>query len=119
MRLRVALLSLIGIGIWSCAPEEIVEASTPDYAIDIQEAWITLPDGVRLAADLFVPQGGSKGERFPVLLEYLPYRKAESRGRNHALYSYFVRRGYIVARVDMRGTGNSEGRLIPYEYSDQ
>jgi len=119
MRLRVALLILIGIGIWSCVPEEIVEVSTPDYEIDIQEAWITLPDGVRLAADLFVPKGGSKGERFPVLLEYLPYRKAESRDRNHALYSYFVRRGYIVARVDMRGTGTSEGRLIAYEYSDQ
>jgi len=119
MRLRAAWLSLIGIGIWSCAPEEVVEASTPDYEIDIQEAWITLPDGVRLAADLFVPKGGRKDERFPVLLEYLPYRKAESRDRNHALYSYFVRRGYIVARVDMRGTGTSEGRLIPYEYSDQ
>jgi putative CocE/NonD family hydrolase len=52
------------------------------------------------------------------LLEYLPYRKTEARSRNHALYSYFVERGYVVARVDIRGTGNSEGRLIPYEYSD-
>jgi putative CocE/NonD family hydrolase len=53
-----------------------------------------------------------------VILEYLPYRKTESRARNHALYSYFVQRGYVMARVDIRGTGNSEGRLIPYEYSD-
>ena len=53
-----------------------------------------------------------------MLLEYLPYRKLESRGRNLGLYSYFVRRGYVVARVDIRGTGQSEGRLIPYEYSD-
>jgi putative CocE/NonD family hydrolase len=53
-----------------------------------------------------------------VLLEYLPYRKDESRARNHRLYSYFVARGYVVARVDIRGTGKSEGKLIPYEYSE-
>ena len=119
MRLRATLLGLICIGVWGCSPEEIVEASAPNYEISMQEAWIELPDGVRLAADLFVPTGGEEGERFPVLLEYLPYRKTESRNRDHAMYSYFVRRGYVVARVDMRGTGNSEGRLIAYEYTDQ
>jgi predicted acyl esterase len=33
-----------------------------------------MPDGVRLAADLYVPVGGEPGERFPVLLEssFLP-----------------------------------------------
>jgi putative CocE/NonD family hydrolase len=85
----------------------------------LQEAWIPMPDGVRLSADLFLPQGGRPGERFPVLLEYLPYRKFEDRGRTHSLYAYFVRRGYAVARVDIRGTGGSEGTLVPYEYSDQ
>ena len=54
----------------------------------------------------------------PVLLEYLPYRKHEARSRNWPLYSYFVERGYVVAAVDIRGTGNSEGRLIPHEYSE-
>ena len=77
-----------------------------------------MPDGVRLSADLYMPDGGTAGERFPVLLEYLPYRKAEGRDRNYSLYSYFVQRGYVVAAVDIRGTGGSEGRLIPYEYSD-
>jgi hypothetical protein len=97
-----------------------VEAPSPArFEIALQEAWISMPDGVRLAADLYLPSGGAPQERFPVLLEYLPYRKTESRGRNYKLYSYFVRRGYVVARVDIRGTGNSEGRLIPYEYSDQ
>jgi len=92
--------------------------SPSTYGIRIDEAWIALPDGVRLSADLYMPDGGNSGERFPVLLEYLPYRKAEGRGRNYPLYSYFVQRGYVVAAVDIRGTGNSEGRLIPYEYSD-
>ena len=88
------------------------------YGIRIDEAWISLADGVRLSADLYMPEGGEAGERFPVLLEYLPYRKAEGRARNYPLYSYFVQRGYVVAAVDIRGTGNSEGRLIPHEYSD-
>jgi hypothetical protein len=93
--------------------------SAPRYETALREAWITMPDDVRLAADLYVPEGAKAGERFPVLLEYLPYRKTEARGRNFPLYSYFVARGYVVARVDIRGTGNSEGRLVPYEYSDQ
>ena len=76
-----------------------------------------MPDGAKLSADLYLPEGGSK-QKLPALLEYLPYRKHEARSRNYGLYSYFVQRGYVVAAVDIRGTGNSEGRLIPYEYSD-
>jgi len=92
--------------------------STPQYGMELQEAMIVLPDGVRLAVDLYRPTGASADTKFPVLLEYLPYRKTEARGRNWPLYSYFVQRGYVVARVDIRGTGNSEGTLVPYEYSD-
>lgn len=77
-----------------------------------------MPDGVRLAADIYVPAGAARDDRFPVLLEYLPYRKDESRARNYSVYSYFLAHGYIVARIDIRGTGNSEGETIPYEYSD-
>jgi len=102
----------------STAPQEAGDL----YAMHLQEAWITMQDGVRLAADLYVPAVAGSGTMatgpFPVLLEYLPYRKTESRSRNYGLYSHFVQRGYAVARVDIRGTGNSEGRLIPYEYSD-
>ena len=89
------------------------------HEIEIEEAWIPMPDGVRLAADLYMPDGAEPGERFPVLLEYLPYRKTEDRGARYPLFSYFVERGYVVARVDIRGTGNSEGRLVDHEYTDQ
>ena len=86
--------------------------------MEIQTTWISMPDGIRLSADLYRPTGGQAGEKLPVLLEYLPYRKHEARSRNWPLYSYFVERGYVVAAVDIRGTGNSEGRLIPHEYSE-
>ena len=94
--------------------------SAPDYDFKLQEVWIVMPDGVRLAADLYVPGTlNNANEKFPVLLEYDPYRKDDSRAGRYALYAYLAKRGYIVARVDIRGTGRSEGRLIPYEYSDQ
>ncbi|MBW2541282.1 MAG: CocE/NonD family hydrolase [Deltaproteobacteria bacterium] len=115
----VAVLILsIPVGAWG-GVAAAAEPSPPEYEMTRREAWIPMPDGVRLSADLFLPQGGKAGQRFPVLLEYLPYRKVEDRGRNHALYSYFVRRGYAVARVDIRGTGSSEGTLVEYEYSEQ
>jgi putative CocE/NonD family hydrolase len=94
-------------------------ASQPDYEFELKEVWIPMPDGVRLAADLYLPKSADPDEVFPVVLEYDPYRKDESRSGRYSLYSYFAARGYIVARVDIRGTGRSEGRLIPHEYSDQ
>jgi len=113
------ILVMYALGISGTNLVFAADAPSPaEYGISIEEQWITMPDGVRLAADLYMPTGGSESEEFPVLLEYQAYRKVSSRGRNYPLYSYFVERGYIVARVDIRGTGNSEGRLIPYEYSD-
>ncbi len=85
-------------------------------AARIEEVRIPMKDGVKLAADIWRPEEGPGP--FPVLLEYLPYRKTEARGGSFRLYSYFVRHGFVVARVDIRGTGNSEGVLIPYEYSE-
>ncbi len=85
---------------------------------EITEVWIPMSDDVRLAADIYWPADYKQEKTYPVLLEYIPYRKDESRGRNYPLYSYFLDHDYIVARVDMRGTGNSEGITIPYEYSD-
>jgi hypothetical protein len=85
--------------------------------IRIEPAWITLPDGIRLSADLYRLEG-VHDRKLPVLLEYLPYRKHEARSRNYPLYAYFLRHGYVVAAVDIRGTGNSEGQLIPHEYSE-
>jgi putative CocE/NonD family hydrolase len=84
----------------------------------IREVWIPMEDGVRLAADIYFPDAKGGTDRCPVLLEYTPYRKDESRARNYSLYSYFLDHGYAVARVDIRGTGRSQGVTIPYEYSD-
>jgi putative CocE/NonD family hydrolase len=115
----MAALILIAGAAWAEDSEGPLPPGPASYGVQLTEAWLTMPDGVRLAADLYLPTGGGQGETFPVLLEYLPYRKDESRSHRYSLFSYFVKRGYVVARVDIRGTGNSEGRLIEYEYSEQ
>ena len=76
-----------------------------------------MPDGVRLSATLYLPDDHGP---HPVILEYLPYRKDDGmRSRDHDLYAYMTRAGYVGARVDIRGTGRSEGAVSPFEYSEQ
>lgn len=86
----------------------------------MENTWIPMSDGVRLAATLYMPDGAQKNERFPALLEYQPYRKDDAMAaRDYALYTYFAHRGYVCARVDIRGFGNSEGVAPDREYSQQ
>jgi uncharacterized protein len=77
-----------------------------------------MPDGVRLAATLYLPDEGQGP--WPAILEYLPYRKDDwTLPRDLALYPFVVDQGYAGARVDIRGTGASEGTLPDGEYSEQ
>jgi putative CocE/NonD family hydrolase len=88
--------------------------------MELRQEWIPLPDGVRLAVNLFLPHDASEDERVPVILEYLPYRKDDSMAeRDWDLYAFVTRTGYAGARVDIRGTGRSEGVLPSFEYSDR
>ena len=41
----------------------------------MENVWIPMKDGVRLAVTLYRPDGGKAGEKFPAVLEYHPYRK--------------------------------------------
>src|SRR5579863_1192969 len=52
------------------------QISPPKYSgATIHEEWIPLHDGIRLAVNLFMPKGANPGDKFPAILEYLPYRK--------------------------------------------
>jgi predicted acyl esterase len=94
--------------------------SPPVYGVRMEQAWIPMKDGVRLAATLYVPDGAKPGEKFPALLEYLPYRKDDgTAARDYPIHSYFARRGYVGVRVDIRGFGASEGVPPEREYSEQ
>lgn len=120
--MRQCLWIIVILGLFTITAAAGNKSRLPDVThegIEIKEVWILMPDGVRLAASLFMPASRKAADRFPVLLEYLPYRKDESRDGRFAVFSYFVKQGYIVARVDIRGTGTSEGKLIEYEYTDR
>ncbi len=94
--------------------------SPPAYNIRMEDSWIPMKDGVRLAVKLYMPDGAKMNEKFPAVLEYHPYRKDDATAeRDYELYSYFARRGYVCARVDIRGFGNSEGVPTDREYSEQ
>jgi putative CocE/NonD family hydrolase len=95
-------------------------AMASDRGVRLVQASIPMPDGVQLTATLYMPADLRPGERVPALLEFLPYRKDDDTTiedyRNHA---YFARHGYVGARVDIRGFGNSGGVEPTREYSAQ
>src|SRR4051794_17119593 len=80
--------------------------------------WITVRDGVRLAADIFLPSSASIGP-VPAILEALPYRKDDLTAASHADdYRRLCAEGeFAVCRLDVRGTGSSEG-LATDEYPE-
>ncbi|MEI8177896.1 CocE/NonD family hydrolase [Aestuariivirga sp.] len=80
----------------------------------VENFFIPLPDGIRLAARGWFPEGAGP---VPAILEYLPYRKRDgTRPRDQGLHHYLAGHGYACIRLDIRGTGDSEG-LIDDEYT--
>jgi predicted acyl esterase len=102
------------------AAHAAVPPSAPAYGAHLEKSWIPMKDGVRLAVTLYMPGPRKSAERFPALLEYLPYRKDDDEAvRDFGTHMYFARRGYVSARVDIRGFGASEGVPPEREYSAQ
>jgi putative CocE/NonD family hydrolase len=84
----------------------------------IENEWITLKDGTRLAARMWIPEG-AENSPVPVVWEYLPYRKRDSeRQRDTGWAELFVPYGFAFVRVDIRGSGDSDGVLLG-EYLQQ
>lgn len=73
--------------------------------------WIPMSDGVRLAGRLWRPVSADE-DPVPAVLEYIPYRKRDLTAvRDSMHHPYIAGHGYACARVDLRGTGDSEGVL--------
>ncbi|AQS71433.1 CocE/NonD family hydrolase [Streptomyces pactum] len=72
---------------------------------------IPMSDGVRLSARVWRPDS-SDHEPVPAVLEYIPYRKRDlTAERDSVHHPYIAGHGYACVRVDLRGTGESEGVL--------
>ncbi|MDE0533328.1 MAG: CocE/NonD family hydrolase [Albidovulum sp.] len=77
---------------------------------EVEHCWIPMPDGIRLAARIWMPEG--EGGSYPAILEYIPYRKRDLvRARDERNHPYFAAHGYACLRVDIRGSGDSEGAM--------
>ena len=86
--------------------------------------YIGMSDGVKLAADVYLPKKYS-GEKLPVLIQFERYWrsavKRKNKGQKPKLYGrakYFSDNGYALVIVDTRGSGASFGTRLS-EYSPQ
>ncbi len=105
-------------GTAGASPPQYEAPSPPRYGFTMERTRIRMHDGVTLAATLYMPTGAARGARCPVLLEYLPYRKDDGDAQeDYGLFSYFARRGFVGASVDIRGFGDSGGTPPDREYS--
>ena len=84
-----------------------------------ENLWIPLADGRHLAARLWLPEGKPAA----AVLEYMPYRKRDAtRTRDEPIHHWLAQHGYAAVRVDMAGSGDSDGILgqefLPAEADD-
>ncbi len=85
---------------------------------EVEHFWIPLPDKTRLSARMWRPVA-AEAEPVPAILEYIPYRKNTGTATRDALRQpILAEAGYAVLRVDVRGTGESDG-FITDEYTAQ
>lgn len=120
--------NLGGKGEWqSMASHEKSDAALPELTV-MQDVMVPMRDGVRLAADVYLPcglKGLADDPQWPVLLERTPYDK---RGLNRSertlahpspmqrpeIARWFARQGYVVVMQDCRGRYGSEGTFSKY-----
>jgi len=100
--------------------------SPPQYEVlEERNVWLTMRDGVKVAADIFRPQAEGS---FPALVSVSAYGKAVQKslarplplspqrgngGQEAGDTEFWVKRGYVHIIVDVRGSGKSEGE---YDY---
>lgn len=83
----------------------------------IDNQWIRLKDGTRLAARIWMPEG-AEADPVPAVFEFLPYRKRDGTSvRDESTYPAFAAAGIAGVRVDIRGSGESDG-VIDGEYTE-
>lgn len=77
------------------------QAATPNlYGFTTENQWLPMSDGVRLSVTLTIPVAKHDDEKFPVLLEYKPYRKDDNFfNSDQTTIIYLARRGFMVSRL--------------------
>jgi len=94
----------------------------PNAVRTMEHVWVPLAGGARLGARLWLPEDADT-HPVPAILEYIPYRKRDgTRFRDEPIHYYFAGHGYASVRIDLRGSGESDGVLedeyLPQEWRD-
>jgi putative CocE/NonD family hydrolase len=121
---RRDVLALMGWAVpaWAAAGRGAASRVSSSVPLDdpgikvIENVWIPMADGARLAARVFLP---ASAETRPAgaVLEYLPYRKRDGyRYRDDVAGAFLAKGGIALVRVDIRGSGDSDGSMVD-EYS--
>jgi putative CocE/NonD family hydrolase len=82
--------------------------SQPDFEVARTTEMVPMRDGMRLATDLYFPEG--RDGKFPCILIRTPYKKESSELDG----KFYAARGYVVAIQDVRGRYASEGEWKPF-----
>ncbi len=94
-----------------------IDADLPRPVRELEHVEIPMPDGTRLAARIWMPEG-AQAAPVPAILEYIPYRKNDKTlERDAARAPWLAARDYAYVRVDLRGTGESDG-VMEDEYTE-
>ncbi|ANT54496.1 CocE/NonD family hydrolase [Mesorhizobium amorphae] len=111
---HAALLTSVSAKAFAATPDEpetsqAVVRRGPRKVREIENIWIPMSDGTKIAARLWLPDD-AESNPVPVLMEYIPYRKRDNtRLRDDAMHPYLASYGYACVRPDIRGSGDSEG----------
>jgi hypothetical protein len=82
----------------------------------IDNIFIPVRDGAKLSARIWRAESDTP---IPAIIEYIPYRKNDVKAvRDSMIHPYFSAHGYASVRVDLRGSGESDG-LLRDEYLEQ
>jgi putative CocE/NonD family hydrolase len=84
--------------------------SGPYTVRSIEGVEIPMPDGTVLRGRLWLPKVPD-GTRVPAIFNYCPYHwRLFTRPEDEQRFPYYASHGYAGVRVDIRGSGNSEGK---------
>lgn len=90
----------------------------PRAVREVENLWIELSDGCRLAARMWLPED-AESDPVPAILECIPYRKRDGTAwRDAEMHPYIAGHGYACLRIDLRGSGESDG-ILDDEYSSR
>jgi putative CocE/NonD family hydrolase len=83
---------------------------------------VPVRDGLELSANLWLPvaRPDAPADRFPAILEMIPYGKDSwRRNADVARGEWLARRGFALCRLDVRGTGSSPGVALDEYTADE